>query len=139
MKWPVAFRNEHSRVATPVLQATQHDEPQEAVLDGLPCRATAWEDATRAPMVGREAEQKSIGGIRMWRGRAVLENVAADRLEGWYGRRVAYSGVVRIGGEARQVTADVFVSGMKRTRSAQNKWPGLLPEVHVEFVGAGNL
>jgi len=139
MKWPVAFRSELSRVEMPAPQAAQHDEPREAVLDGLPCRATAWEDATHVPVTGREGEQKTIGGIRMWRGRAVLENVAADKLEGWYGRRVAYSGVVRIGGEFRQVTAEVFVSGMKRTRSAQNKWSGLLPEVHVEFVGAGNL
>lgn len=139
MKWPVAFRSESSRIQLPVQHTPQQDEPREAILDGLPCRATAWEDATHVPVMGRTGEQKTIGGIRMWRGRAVLENVAADRLEGWYGRRVAYSGVVRVGGEVRQVTADVFVSGMKRTRSAENKWSGLLPEVHVEFVGAGNL
>jgi hypothetical protein len=118
----------------------QEEELREARLEGMPCRAAAWMDVTRIEVV-RKGEARPVTGMRTWRGVAVVD-AGAKIISNWVNRPVSYSGRVRVGEDEREVSANVFITGYRRSKPQRTSVPTDSENgstYYIEFTGAGNL
>ena len=116
------------------------DTFEDAQLDGIACKATAWVEVTQVESLIGHHSARFIPGVRTWRGRAIVYD--AHFLDRWpLNVAIEFKGKLRDGEEGRDICADVFIyrtSRRKHLASSQGNGHAGEEPIFIDFIGAGN-